>query len=59
MNRSKAELLTIVGIFCCLFALIILIFNAAEISNFYSLPPLFFVGGIVLIVLSLAYHTEK
>ena len=59
MNRSKAKLLTVAGVFCCLYALMLLIYNAAEFSSFYTLPLLFFIGGIVLIVFSLAYYTEK
>jgi len=56
MNRNRAKLLTLAGIFCCLLSLPSLIF---DIADFYYLPLLFFVGGIVLIVLSLAYYTEK
>jgi hypothetical protein len=59
MNRNKAKLLTTAGFLCCLFALILLIYNASEIRDFYALPLLLLVGGIVLMVLSLAYYTEK
>jgi len=59
MSRNKAKLLTFAGIFCCLCALILLISNAFETAEFYFTPPLFFVGGIVLIIISLAYYTEK
>jgi len=59
MNKGKAKLLTATGFFCCLFALVLLIFNVAEIADFYHSPFLFFIGGIVLITFSLAYYTEK
>ena len=59
MNRNKAKLLTTVGVLCCLSALILLIYNAVETANFYFSPLLLLVGGIVLIVLSLAYYTKK
>ena len=59
MNRNKAKLLTAFGFLCCLFALILLIYNAFEFRDFYAAPLLLFVGGIALIVFSLAYYTEK
>ena len=59
MNRGKAKLLTTAGIGCCLFALTLLVFNVADIAVSYFSPLLFFVGGIVLTVISLAYYTEK
>lgn len=60
MNRNSAKLLTTAGIFCSLAAIVLLISNLAEATNvpIFLLPALF-VSGIVLVVLSLAYYTEK
>ena len=60
MNRSKARILTFGGIIGCLISIILLISILAvkiDISPF--IIALFFLVGIVLIVVSLAYYTEK
>ena len=59
MNRNKAKLLTTFGAACCLFSLMLLIYNAFKFRDFDASPLLPLVGGIALIVISMAYYTEK
>ncbi len=60
MSRNAAKLLTIAGTFCCLLASVSWILNTVKNANFQQFILLsFFVGGIVLIVISLAYYTER
>jgi hypothetical protein len=60
MNRNKAKLLTATGILACLISLILFIYDVAGRESFQQfVSPIFCVGGIVLIIFSLAYYTEK
>jgi hypothetical protein len=60
MNRNKAKLLTATGIFAMFISLSLLILDFVQKTNLSQIAaPLFFVSGIVLIIFSLAYYTEK
>ena len=60
MSRNAAKLLTIAGMFCCLLSAVLWILNIVENAGFQQVILLsFFVGGVVLIVISLAYYTER
>lgn len=60
MNRRRAKFLTVAGIVFCAVAVVLTILKIA-VGNDLSLliPSLFFIVGVVLIVASLAYYTEK
>lgn len=52
--------MTIGGIVGCLFSAVLLIYSlAVKINILLFIAALFFVVGVVLIVVSLAYYTEK
>lgn len=60
MNRVKAKLITIAGGIFVIASIILLICNLIGKIDISSLiVALFFVFGIILIALSLAYYTEK
>jgi len=60
MNRKEAKLMMATGFFCCAVSFLPFVFKTFETTNFSQFVlPLLFVGGIVLIFLSLAYYTEK
>jgi hypothetical protein len=60
MSRNAAKLLTTIGTFCCLLSAVLWILNIVKNADFQQVILLpFFVGGIVLVVISLAYYTER
>ena len=60
MNRNRAKLLTATGVFFVLAAIGLIVVHLVGQSNFpVVVAPALFVGGIVLVVLSLAYYTDK
>lgn len=60
MNRSGAKLLSAIGIFVSLASPVLFISGLARRSDYSQwLAPVFFVGGVALIIFSLAYYTEK
>jgi hypothetical protein len=60
MNPEKAKLLTAAGILAMVISLSLLISDFVQKTNLSQFAaPLFFISGIVLIIFSLAYYTEK
>ncbi len=60
MNEKSAKLMTFVGIFSCLIALILSGFILSGRSDLPVFVPFFLlITGILIIVFSLAYYTEK
>jgi hypothetical protein len=60
MSRSAAKLLNIAGVFCCLLSAVFWILNIVKNADIQPVILLsFFVAGVVLIIISLAYYTER
>ena len=60
MNKASAKLMSFVGILCCLSALILLIFIYVNDSDLPIFIPFFLlIAGILIVIFSLAYYTEK
>jgi uncharacterized membrane protein YdbT with pleckstrin-like domain len=61
MNRSKAKIISAAGIFACSLAVAFTIYSFIRETMFAAQMffAVLFVGGVVLIILSLAYFTER
>lgn len=60
MNRNRAKLLTATGIICVFISVTLIIDNLFEKSDVTIFTaPLLFVGGVVLVTLSLAFYTDR
>jgi len=60
MNRGKAKLITAAGILSLMAAIALIVVELVGRVDFpIIVAPALFVSGIVMIILSLAYYTEK
>jgi hypothetical protein len=60
MNRNKAKLITAAGVLCLMTAIVLIVVNLIGQVDFpIVIAPALFVGGIILVILSLAYYTER
>jgi len=60
MNRGKAKLITAAGVLCLLAAICLIVIKLVGQVDFpIVFAPALLVGGILLIILSLACYTEK
>jgi len=60
MNRGKAKLITAAGVLSLLAAIALIVVKlVGRVDSPIIVAPALFVGGIMMIVLSLAYYTEK
>ncbi|CAN5115263.1 hypothetical protein BH20ACI1_BH20ACI1_09370 [soil metagenome] len=60
MTPKLAKAMTIAGAVDCLIAIVIMIFTFFESSNLpIVIPALLLVTGIMIIIVSLSYHTHK
>ena len=60
MNKTPAKLMSFVGILCCLSGLILLTFIFVDKGDLpIFIPFLLLIAGILIVIFSLAYYTEK
>ena len=60
ISADAARVMTIVGVIICLIATVIMIFVLVGANKLpYFIPLMLLIAGIMLVVVSLAFHTEK